>query len=142
MQKISSYIGTDLHKRAKALHRLTLSLRTQLPANLAGHYWVANIEDRTLIICTDDPGRASLVRLQQREILKQLNQELNPTVKEYLNRIKIKITRVASGAEPPTKANILSSESAQVLKECAKSIKDLGIKNALKNLSERTIKID
>ena len=137
MQKISSYIGSKMQKKARLLHRLTLSLRTQLPADLANHCWVANIEDRTLIICTDDPSRASLVRLQQREILKLLNQELNPTVKEYLNRIKIKISRVVSGMDLPTKAKNLSPQSANVLDECANTIKDLGIKDALKSLARR-----
>lgn len=139
MQKISSYIGADLRNKAKVLHRLTLSLRMQLPADLAGHCWVASFEDRTLIICTDDPSRASLIRLQQHEILKQLNQELNPTVNEYLNRIKIKIIRVASGTDHPTKANNLSHQSAQVLNECANNIRDIGVKNALRNLAERFV---
>jgi len=87
MQKFSSYITSDLQKKAKLLHRLTLSIRMQLPEDLARHCWVASIDNRTLTIVTDDPSRASIIRFQQREILKQLNQELSLTVKEYLNQI-------------------------------------------------------
>lgn len=137
MQKLSSYIGTDLRKKAKLLHRLTLSIRMQLPTDLARHCWVASIENRTLTIITDDPSRASLVRFQQHEILKQLNQELSLTVKEYLNRIKIRISNVASGVEPPTKSLPLSNPSAQQIKECAKSIKHAGLKDALQHLALR-----
>ena len=137
MQKLSTYIGSKLHNKAKFLHRLTLSLRMLLPSELAGHCWVASIQDRTVTIVTNDPSRASLIRFQQREILKQLNQELGLTVKEYLNRIKIRITNVASGIEPPTKPMSLSKSSAQLIDECAKTIKDKGLQEALVSLSKR-----
>ena len=138
MQKLSSYIGTDLRKKAKLLHRLTLSIRMHLPTDLARHCWVASIENRTLTIITDDPSRASLVRFQQHEILKQLNQELSLTVKEYLKRIKIRINNVASGVEPPTKSLPLSSPSAQLINNCAQSIKHTGLKDALQHLAQRS----
>ncbi len=137
MQKLSSYIGLDLRKKAKLLHRLTLSLRMQMPTDLARHCWVASIENRTLTIITDDPSRASLIRFQQHEIIKQLNQELSLTVKEYLNRIKIRISNVASGVEPPTKPLSLSNPSARLINECATSIKDTGLQEALQRLALR-----
>jgi len=137
MRKFSSYINADLQKKAKLLHRLTLSLRMHLPSELASHCWVGGVADRTLTIVTDDPSRASLVRFQQREILKQLNQELSLTVKEYLNRIKIKISVIASGSEALTKAPFLSSSSAQHIKECANDIKDLELRQALQKLAKR-----
>ena len=137
MQKLSSYIGPDLQKKAKFLHRLTLSLRMQLPADLAHHCWVASINNRTLTIITNDPCRASQIRFQQREILKLLNHELNPTVNEYLKRIKIKISNVSSGTEAPTKAQSLSLYSAKRISECSNNIKDLGLKNALVQLAKR-----
>ena len=137
MQKLSSFIGSDLQKKAKLLHRLTLSLKMQLPAVLADHCWVASIENRTLTIITDDPSRASLVRFQQYEILKQLNQELSLTVKEYLNQIKIRISKVTSGIESPTKPETLSPPSAHLINECASGINDIGLKKALQKLSMR-----
>ena len=140
MRKFSSYINTDLQKKAKLLHRLTLSLRMHLPAELASHCWVGGVADRTLTIITDDPSRASLVRFQQREILKQLNQELSLTVKEYLNRIKIKISTIASGSEDLTKAPFLSTSSAQHIDECACNIKDLELRQALQQLARRPFK--
>ena len=137
MQKLSSYIESDLQKKAKLLHRLTLSIRMQLPAELAHHCWVASIDDRTLTIITNDPCRASQIRFQQREILKLLNHELNPTVNEYLKRIKIKIGNVFSGTETPTKAHRLSRNSAKRISECSRNIKDLELKNALNQLAKR-----
>ncbi len=136
MQKLSSYISTDLQNKAKFLHRLTLSLRMHLSPELACHCWVASIQDRTLTIVTNDPNRASLIRFQQREILKQLNQELSLTVKEYLNRIKIRIDIVASGIEPPTKPIALSKSSARYLNECANTIKDKDLQKALAKLAK------
>ena len=137
MQKLSSYIGIDLQKKAKLLHRLTLSIRVLLPAELAGHCWVAGINNRTLTVITDDPSRASLIRFQQHEILKQLNQELSPTVKEYLNQIKIRIGSITKGVEPQAKHLSLSNPSAQLLKECANSIEDRELKEALQHLAKR-----
>ena len=96
MQKLSSYISADLQDKTKLLHRLTLSLRMQLPETLARHCWVVSLDNRTLTIITDDPGQASLLRYQQYEILKQLNQELGLASKEYLNRLKIKIRKAVN----------------------------------------------
>lgn len=137
MQKFSSYINIDLQKKAKLLHRLTLSIRMQLPEDLASHCWVAGIDNRTLTIVTDDPNRASVIRFQQREILKQLNQELSLTVKEYLNQIKVKISNVINGVNHPTKAEYLSSESAQHIEKCSKDIKDLELQKAMQKLAQR-----
>ncbi len=140
MQKFSSYISADLQKKAKLLHRLTLSLRMQLPEDLAKHCWVANIDNRTLTIVTDDPNRASIIRFQQREILKQLNQELSLTVKEYLNQIKVKISNIISGANHPMKAHFLSPDSAQNIRNSACGIKDLELQKAMLKLANRGIK--
>lgn len=141
MQKnISSYISLDLQKKAKLLHRLTLSLKMQLPEDLASHCWVAGIDNRTLTIVTDDPSRASIIRFQQREILKQLNQELSLTVKEYLNQIKVKICNVINGVNHPTKEEFLSTNSANHIKQCAKSIKDLELQKAMQKLAKRGLK--
>ncbi len=138
-KKISSYISLDLQKKAKLLHRLTLSLKMQLPEDLASHCWVAGIDNRTLTIVTDDPSRASIIRFQQREILKQLNQELSLTVKEYLNQIKVKICNVINGVNHPTKAEFLTVSSANHIKQCAKSIKDLELQKAMQQLAERGV---
>ncbi len=137
MQKFSSYISADLQKKAKLLHRLTLSVRMQLPEDLARHCWVAGIDNRTLTIITDDPNRASIIRFQQREILKQLNQELSLTVKEYLNQIKVKIGSIVNGGNHPMKAENLSTNSAEHIHRCAKDIKDLELQKALQHLASR-----
>ena len=137
MQKFSSYISADLQKKAKLLHRLTLSIRMQLPEDLAKHCWVAGIDNRTLTIITDDPNRASIIRFQQREILKQLNQELSLTVKEYLNQIKVKIGSIISGGNHPMKVGNLSADSAKHIHQCAKNIKDLELRDALQHLASR-----
>ena len=112
----------------------------QLPEDLARHCWVASIENRTLTIITDDPNRASIIRFQQREILKQLNQELSLTVKEYLNQIKVKISSVIDGANRPTKTQILSPDSAKHIELCSRDIKDLGLQEAMQRLAKRAKK--
>ena len=137
MQKLSSYINVDIQKKAKLLHRLTLSVRMQLPKDLANHCWVAGINNRTLIIVTDDPNRASIIRFQQREILKQLNQELSLTVKEYLIQIKVKICNVISGGNHPIKAEKLPADIAKYIYQSSCNIKDLELKQALQKLANR-----
>ena len=112
----------------------------QLPEDLASHCWVAGVDNRTLTIITDDPNRASVIRFQQREILKQLNQELSLTVKEYLNQIKVKICNVINGVNHPTNAEILSKNSANLINQCAKNIKDLELQKAMQRLAKRGLK--
>lgn len=141
MQKLSSYISTGLQDKTKLLHRLTLSLRMQLPATLASHCWVAGIDNRTLTIITDDPGHASLLRFQQYEILKQLNQELGLAVREYLNRLKIKIRKTTSAPKLPTPAAPLSERSARHIDECAEHVKDHELKEALHRLAQQGRKV-
>lgn len=137
MQKVSTYIESNLQRKAKLLHRLTFCLRMQLSPDLAQHCWVACIDDRVLTITTNDPCRASQIRFQQREILKLLNHELSPTLNEYLKRIKIKISSFTSGIEPPTKTQKLSKNSAKLIKECSNNISDLDLKNALHQLAKK-----
>lgn len=108
-----------------------------MPVELAHRCWVAGIENRTLTIIADNPDLASLIRFQQHEVLKQINQELDLSVKEYLRRIKIKISTVASGIEPPVKPMQLSRFSAQMLRECAKNMHDPELKKTLERLSMR-----
>lgn len=135
MQKLSSYVSEGIQKKVKMLYGLTLSIRTRLPVELASHCWVASIENRTLVIIIDSPELASLIRFQQREILKQLNQELGLTVKENLHQIKIKIGTVASDIKSPIKPMQLSRSSAKLIHKCAKDIQDTSLKEALKRLS-------
>lgn len=137
MQKLSSYISTGLQDKTKLLHRLTLSLRMQLPATLASHCWVASIDNRTLTIITDDPGHASLLRFQQYEILKQFNQELGLAVRVCLNRLKIKIRKTTSEPKQPTPATPLSGPSARHIDECAEHVQDPELKEALRRLARQ-----
>ena len=136
MQKLASYLGTDIQKKTKLLHRLTFSIRMQLPANLASHCWVASIENRTLTIVTDNPSQASLIRFQQQEILKQLNQELGLSLKEYLNRLKIKIRKTTDSAKPRLTKQTLSEYGARHIRACANQVEDSALKEALMSLSE------
>lgn len=138
MQKLSSYLDTGLQDKTSLLHRLTLSIRMQLPANLANHCWVANIENRTLTIITDDPSQATLIRFQQLEILKQLNQELGLTVREYLNRLKIKIRKTADGPSPQASVQTLSDHAARHIDACADLVEDPALKEALQQLAKRS----
>lgn len=109
----------------------------QLPGDLANHCWVAGIDNRILTIVTDDPSRASVIRFQQREILKQLNQELSLTVKEYLNQIKVKISSVIGGVNRPIKTGKLSADSGKHIERCSRDIKDLELQKAMQRLAQR-----
>ena len=51
-----------LKKRAQELNRLTLMLRNELPPEVDGHFSVANIRDRTLVIMSDSPVWATRLR--------------------------------------------------------------------------------
>ena len=109
----------------------------QLPATQARHCWVASIDNRTLTIITDDPGQASLLRFQQYEILKQLNQELGLAVKKYLNRLKIKIRKAMGEPKQPVPATPLTDYAARHIKECAEHVQDHDLREALQRLARQ-----
>lgn len=122
--------------RAKTLQRLTFEVRQCLPQALSSHCLVANIRDNRLIMHTDTPAQANLLRYYMPNIIKHLQQR-----QEFRN-----LRRVVVKVRPPTpllpssqkQRPALSHENAVLLRSIARGMKNSHLKSAFLRLSLRS----
>jgi hypothetical protein len=91
MRPIHSLIESKLLDRAQNIQSLTLSLRSRLSSELRRHCWVVDVIGNTLVIITDSAERATILRYQQHELLKQINEEFGHTFVTQIRRLRIKV---------------------------------------------------
>jgi len=111
-------------------------LRSELPAESDGHYHVANIQDRTLVIMTDSPVWTTRLRQLGPRILTILQN----SGRKNLLHIRV-FSRPAQSpvAKPPgsvkTKPKTISRQSSLLLNQTASFIGDDGLREALLKLA-------
>ena len=91
MRPIHSLIDADLLTRAQSVQSLSTSLRSRLSYELKLHCWVVEVIGNTLVIVTDNAERASILRYQQHELIKQINEEFSQQLAVPVRRLKIKV---------------------------------------------------
>lgn len=91
MRPIHSLIDENLLNRAQNIQSLTSSLHSRLSTELRQHCWIVNVIGNTLVLITDSAERATILRYQQHELLKQLNEEFSRSLEIPIRRLKIKI---------------------------------------------------
>ena len=91
MHPIRSLIDKKYVQRVKNVQSLTASFHSRLPSNLHHHCWLISLENNTLHIVTDSQERAAVIRYQQHEIIKQINEEFSSSLSIPIKKIKIKI---------------------------------------------------
>ena len=136
MDSFNSRLDDSLRKRAQELMRLTSMLRGELPPESDGHYHVANIHDRTVVIMTDSPVWTTRLRQLGPRILTILQNN----GRKNLLHIRV-FSRPAQSpvAKPPdpvkTKPRQISRQSSRLLSQAASSIGDDGLREALLKLA-------
>jgi hypothetical protein len=136
LDTINSRLDDSLRKRAEELRRLTSVLRSELPPESDGHYHVANIQDRTVVIMTDSPVWTTRLRQLGPRIIAILQN----SGRKNLLHIRV-FSRPAQSpvAKPPgsvkTKPRQISRESTRLLNQAASSIGDDGLREALLKLA-------
>ncbi len=139
MDSFNSRLDASLRKRAQELRRMTALLRSELPAEIDGHYHVANIHDRTLVIMTDSPVWTTRLRQLGPGILTILQN----SGRKNLLHIRV-FSRPAQSpvAKPPqsvkAKPKQISPQSSQLLSQTASFIGDDGLRAALLKLARHT----
>jgi hypothetical protein len=136
LDTFNSRLDDSLKKRARELRHLTTMLRSELPPESDGHYHVANIQDRTVVIMTDSPVWTTRLR------------QLGPVILTILqnsgrkNLLHIRVfSRPAQSpvAKPPVaatkKPRKISRQSCRLLNTAASSIADEGLREALLKLA-------
>lgn len=136
MDSFNSRLDSSLRKRADELRRLTSLLRSELPPQCDGHFHVANIRDRTLVIITDSPVWTTRLRQLGPQILTLLQN----SGRKNLLHIRVSSRPVQS---PPVKApqetkttgRQISPQSCKLINQAASFVDDDGLRTALQNLA-------
>lgn len=97
MRPIHSLIDRRYLIKTEFLRSVTASIRSRLSSDVREHCWVGGIEQDYLILVTDMAERASIIRHQQHELLKQVNEEFRPKLIRPVRRLKLKIEHKTTG---------------------------------------------
>ena len=139
MDTFNSRLDTRLRKRAEELGRLTSLLRSELPAESDGHYHVANIRDRTVVIMTDSPVWTTRLRQLSPRILTLLQ---NSGRKNLLHVRVFSRPSQAVAVRPPQPAKKqpkrISPRSSRLIHQAASYIDDDKLRGALLRLAAHT----
>lgn len=139
MDSFNSRLDDSLKKRANELGRLTTLLRSELPPESDGHYQVANIRDRTLVILTDSPVWTTKLRQLGPRILTILHNSGKKNIlhiRVFTRPEHSPAARITESAKP--KPRQISHQSTELLKQTASYIEDDGLREALKKLVRHT----
>ncbi|MBT8128998.1 MAG: DUF721 domain-containing protein [Gammaproteobacteria bacterium] len=136
MDSFNSRLDDSLRKRALELQHLTSLLRGELPPETDGHYHVANIQDRTLVIMTDSPVWTTRIRQLGPRVLTILK---NSGRKDLLH-IRVFCRPAQSAPVEPVKPATspprqISQQSCRLLEQTASFIQDEGLSDALQKLA-------
>ena len=127
-----------LKKRAQELNRLTLMLRNELPPEVDGHFSVANIRDRTLVIMSDSPVWATRLRQLGPQIVNILQNKGKKNLLHIQVFSRPPSSPVARQPEPPQRpARILSQQSTELINQTASYIEDENLREAMLKLAKR-----
>ncbi len=107
IQPLECFIDSGLLRRLRLLEALTGAIRPLLPGAGAQHCWVVDVRGRTLVVLTDSASWAVSIRYQQRELLKQLNDQFRLELGGTLERVKIRVAhhsdRPDAGSPAPSR---------------------------------------
>jgi hypothetical protein len=121
---------------ARHLRLLTEQLGSQLPAPLAQHCRVGNIDENCLILQVDSPTWATRLRYLAPALLAALRQQ--PGL-EHLYSTRIKVRPAPFSAAPPPASGLrLSEQAAAGIREAARTSPYPALQAALLRLSRHT----
>ncbi len=136
MDSFNSRLDDSLRKRANELGRLTTLLRSELPPESDGHYQVANIRDRTLVILTDSPVWTTKLRQLGPRILTILQNNGNKNVLHIRVISRPEHSAAIKASERVvSKPRQISHQATELLKQTASYIENEGLREALKQLA-------
>ena len=140
MKTLGSILDPGLLARSKNLDALSHLLMQLLPLECSGHFQVASIRQRSLILVCESPAWATRLRQLSPEIIRLLNQHEYP-----FQHVEIK-TRLQSMPDLQPKdinhaavKRHLSESASKLLASTSASIADPSLRDALLKLSQTVI---
>ncbi len=126
-----------LSKRARHLSQLNYILQQVMPPQFSAHCQLANINEQTLIVHTDNASYASLLRFQANTLCKALSEHLPQAV----TKLEVKVRPKYSPIRVDTKSTIsLPEDAADALEQTAETMEESPLKSALQRLAQRRSK--
>jgi len=105
-----------------------------MPPQFSAHCQLANINEQTLIVHSDNASYASLLRFQAKTICQALSEHLSQPVTKL--EVKVKPRFDVSKTEASSSIS-LPNDAAQALQQTADSMEEGPLKTALNKLAKR-----
>lgn len=122
-----------LAQRVQQLKQLNDILKQVMPPQFAEHCYLANVNEHTLVIHTDNASYASLLRFQAPTLCSALSKHLP----QIVNKLDVRV-RPINESQVEGKASVsLPGNAAVSLQQTADSIEEGPLKEALKRLAQR-----
>ena len=121
-------------QRAQKLNHLNFILQQVMPPQFSAHCLLANINNQTIIIHTDNATYASLLRFQATTLCKAISEHTSQNVTKLEVRVKPSFQAIQPSNPNPFS---LTSNAADSLSETADSLDDGPLKIALQKLAKR-----
>jgi len=125
---------SKLSQRVQQLEQLNVIFKQVVPPQFADHCHLANVNEHTLVIHTDNASYASLLRFQAKILCSALSKHLPQIVNKLDVRVRPKNISSLNSILPSL---LLSDDAATSLQQTADSIEEGPLKEALKRLSQR-----
>jgi len=123
-----------IRQRAQMLEQLNHRFQQLLPAQFSAHCKLANIDDTTLVIHTDNASYSSLLRFQAPTLCRTLSQELGIDITTLT--VKVRPEHVPFETQS-TNSLSLPETAAEGLRQTADAMDDSALKKALEKLAKR-----
>lgn len=127
----------NIAQRAQKLNHLNFILQQVMPPQFSAHCQLANINNQTIIIHTDNASYASLLRFQATTLCKVISEHTSQNV----TKLEVKV-KPSFQAIQPNNANPISlpTNAATSLSQTADSLDDGPLKTSLQKLAQRCTK--
>jgi hypothetical protein len=127
----------NIAQRAQKLNHLNFILQQVMPPQFSAHCQLANINNQTIIIHTDNASYASLLRFQANTLCKAISQHTS----QNMTKLEVKV-KPSFQAIQPNNANPISlpTNAATSLSQTADSLDDGPLKTSLQKLAQRSAK--
>jgi hypothetical protein len=127
----------NLAQRAQKLNHLSFILQQVMPPQFSAHCQLANINNQTIIIHTDNASYASLLRFQANTLCKAISQY----TPQNMTKLEVKVKPLFQAIQPNNANSIsLPSNAATSLSQTADSMDDGPLKKSLQKLAQRCTK--
>lgn len=121
-------------QRAQKLNHLNFILQQVMPPQFSAHCVLANINNQTIIIHTDNANYASLLRFQAATLCKAVSEHASQNVTKLEVRVKPSFQAIQPSNPNPF---LLPSNAANSLSQTADNLDDGPLKTALLKLAKR-----